>query len=173
MKKIVFIILTTAFINSCSTAVVNVDYDREVNFVKYRSFDFYKDIQWESTNEIDQKRILNAIYNELTQKGFSKSESPDILIDIKSKSRTVKTNDATVGLGSGSYGRGVGVGVSIGIPINSKKKYKTFIIDLIDSKSNELVWQGIYENKVSDRFDNEKLIKEAFSDLFKKFPPKN
>ena len=44
-------------LTSCGTADVATDYDRNVDFSKYKTYNFYTNIQWGKTNGLDQTRI--------------------------------------------------------------------------------------------------------------------
>lgn len=159
-------------LNSCASGNVSMDYDRNVDFNQYKTYNFYDNIQWGNMNSLDQTRILNSIEQELNAKGMTKVEAPDLLIDIKSREQQVKRNAGNIGIGSGNYGRRVGVGVSVGIPISRKRLHKNYLVDLVDSKTNNLVWQGVFEKDVSPAADNAELISDAMQKLFSKYPPK-
>jgi len=83
-KLVVLLFLGIMF--SCSTVRVVSDYDTKVDFSTYRTFAFYKKgIDKASVSDLDKKRIMRAIENQLVEKGFSKSENPDLLISIFTK----------------------------------------------------------------------------------------
>jgi hypothetical protein len=50
----------------------------------------------------------------------------------------------------------------------------TLVIDIFDSKSNQLIWRGMSSDALSSKpeKDAKKLSKEV-SDMFKNFPPKS
>lgn len=159
-------------LSGCATQNVRMDYDRSVDFSQYKSYNFYDNIEWDETNALDQVRILEAIEYELNSKGMTKSDYPDLLIDVKSDEKMVKRNTGSVGFGSGSSGRRGGFGVSLGIPISSNKLHKNYIIEMVEAKSNHLVWQGIFEKDMSPNVDNAKHIPKAMNKLLSKYPPK-
>ena len=62
---------------------LNSDYDINADFTKYKTFGFQKSgIDKVEISDLDKKRILRAIDSEMTKKGFTKSETPDLLINI-------------------------------------------------------------------------------------------
>ena len=100
-----FIILSLVFLCSCSTVKVVSDYDTKVDFSTYKTFAFYKKgIDKASVSDLDKKRIMRAIEGQLVEKCFSKSENPDLLISIFTKSReqvNVSNNNFGYGFGWG------------------------------------------------------------------------
>ena len=98
-----FILLCLGILTSCSSVKVVSDYDTKVDFSTYKTFAFYKKgIDKASVSDLDKKRIMRAIENELIEKGFTKSENPDLLISIFTKSREqVNVTDNNLGYGFG------------------------------------------------------------------------
>ncbi|MEW2923312.1 DUF4136 domain-containing protein, partial [Muricauda sp. ANG21] len=92
---------------SCSSVRVVSDYDQRADFNTYRSYAFYKTgIDKAQISDLDKKRILRAIENELGSRGFVKSENPDVLISIFTKERErvdVYNNNFGWGWGWGGF----------------------------------------------------------------------
>jgi len=89
MKAIKILPVLFLFIlGSCSSIRVNSDYDKSVDFSQYKTYAFHKrGIERVEISELDKKRILNAIDVELGKKGMTKSENPDLLVNIFTKER--------------------------------------------------------------------------------------
>lgn len=78
--------LLAVLASACSSVRVASDYDREVNFNQYTSYAFFKPgIDKAEISDLDKKRILRAIEAEMQRKGFSKSQNPDLLVSIFTK----------------------------------------------------------------------------------------
>src|SRR6187431_361836 len=144
MKTLKFLPLLLLFIvTSCDTVKVYSDYDKSVDFTQYKTFAFMKSgIDKVEISDLDKKRILNAIDQQLQAKGFTKSETPDLLINIFTKSREeISVNQFSAGYGYGwgwgwnpyMYG-GYGGHTSV-----SSSTEGTLYIDLIDAKKKELI----------------------------------
>ena len=74
-------------ISSCSSVRVASDYDKETEFNQYKTFAFFKPgIDKAEISDIDKRRILRAIESELMGKGMTKSNNPDMLVRICTKS---------------------------------------------------------------------------------------
>ena len=71
------------------------------SFNQYKSFAFFKTgIDRAEINDIDKRRILRSIDSEMQNKGFTKSENPDLLVSIFTKSReNVNVNQNNFGWG--------------------------------------------------------------------------
>ncbi|MCK0202847.1 DUF4136 domain-containing protein [Ornithobacterium rhinotracheale] len=166
-----YLIFSLLLLAACSSAHVDTDYDRGVNFSQIKTYNYFSDIDWNGVNQLDQTRIVRAIDQELKAKSWQKSNHPQVLIDIK-PSEQVVTNTNTVGIGTGSYGGGFGTSMQVGIPIKTKKLQKDLVIEMLDATNQHLIWQGVFSKEFSTRADSEKIIQSAIQDLFKKFPPK-
>ena len=174
MKPLHYVsVLFLLALTSCSTVRVATDYAKDVNFTNYHSFAFYKPgIDKAQISDLDKKRILRAIESNLLAKGMIKSETPDLLVSIFTKERErVDVYNDSFGLGWGWnpwwYGSFWGNTVS-------KTVEGTLYIDLIDAKSNELVWQGIgtsglvTHGTVDQRIER---INKIVSEIMAKYPP--
>ena len=83
-KTTVFILLIMAVVlSSCASVYVATDYDQQADFSAYKSFAFFKEgIDKVPISDLDKKRILRAIERNLTSKGMTLSEKPDVLVNI-------------------------------------------------------------------------------------------
>ena len=179
MKNYLFLFLSLAFLTSCYSVKVFADYDENVDFKKYKTFAFYKPgIDKSSISDLDKKRILRAISTELKAKGLTKSENPDMLVSIFTKSREkVNVNQNNFGYGFG-YGFGWGWnpwmmnGMNTNMSI-SQYSEGTLFIDFIDREKKELIWQGIGTGalRMQSREKKELRIKEFVKEILAKYPP--
>ena len=84
-------LLLLFFMASCSSVQVATDYDSSVNFSQFKTYAFMKDgVDKINISDLDKKRILKAIDEELTAKGFTKSENPDLLINLFTDAKQIK-----------------------------------------------------------------------------------
>ncbi len=180
MKKLLKftpILLLLVILSSCSSVKVAADYDRESNFDDYKTFAFFKPgIDKAEINDIDKRRILRAIEAELLAKGYTKSENPDMLVSIFTKSnQRVDVYNNAWGNGAWGWGGYGGWGWRSGWNNNqvSVSTQGVLFIDILNSKKKELIWQGSgtgnLEVKNTDKKDAR--IKEFVSEMFMLFPP--
>mgnify|MGYP001109098669 FL=1 len=82
-QYVLFLFILGLSLVSCNSIRVYSDFDSEIDFSSYQSFAFYKTgVDKVEISDIDKKRILKSIEENLTQKGMSISETPDLLINI-------------------------------------------------------------------------------------------
>ena len=173
MKKLLLLPVLLLVLTSCSSVRVASDFDKNVDFNQYKTFAFYKaGIDKVEISDLDKKRILRAIETQLVSKGFLLSETPDLMINIFTKSREeVNVNQYNGGFG---YGVGWGYGPYIYGGNTSVSRYTegTLFIDLIDTKKKELVWQGEGEGVLTQNSgDKEKRINEFVAKILEQYPP--
>ncbi len=174
MKTIPFLTAILLFVmTSCSTVRVNSDYDKSVNFSQYKTYAFHKSgIDKAEISDLDKKRILRAIDVQLATKGFTKSENPDLLVNIFTKERErVDVNQYNAGWG---YGWGYGWSPYFwgGRTYVSTSTEGTLYIDLIDAKNKELIWQGMGTGYLTqDTNKKDERINEFVSKIIAEFPP--
>jgi hypothetical protein len=174
MKKLILLVVSTMLLTSCNSVKVVADYDSKVNFNQYKTFAFYKfGIDKADISDLDKKRILRAIELELVAKGFAKSENPDMLVSIFTKSRE-KVNVSRNNFGYG-FGWGWNPWMMNGMNNINVSQYTegTLFIDFIDKQKKELVWQGIGTGalKIQNREKKEARIKEFVKEIIARFPP--
>ncbi|GGH40371.1 hypothetical protein IA57_02065 [Mangrovimonas yunxiaonensis] len=160
-------------LSSCSSVRVVSDYDRTADFNAYKSFAFYKPgIDEAEISDLDKRRILRAIEAELLAKGFSKSENPDILVSIFTKSRE-KVNVYNNGWGPYGYGWGWSPWYWNNYSTVSTSTEGVLYIDLIDAKKKELVWQGQGTGYLTQNREKKiERIHEFVKEVLEEYPPK-
>ena len=174
--KLLPIALLAMVITSCSSVRVAADYDRQVDFNQYKTFAFFKSgIDKAEISDLDKKRILRAIEAELLAKGYTKSENPDMLVSIFTKSnQRVDVYNNSWGYGAWGWGApGWGWGWNMQPNVSTRTQGVLFV-DLIDAKKKELVWQGQGTGYLSTNMDKkEERIKEFVTKIMEKYPPGN
>ncbi|NAS31550.1 DUF4136 domain-containing protein [Flavobacteriaceae bacterium R38] len=186
MKTIKFLSLLCLVViitSSCSSVRVVSDFDRQASFGEYKSFAFFKPgIDKAEISDLDKKRILRAINNELVDKGFTKSQNPDLLVSIFTKENQrvdVYNNFGYGGFGGfgfgGFYGPFYGpfYGGFGGYNNVSTRTEGSLYIDIIDAKTKELVWQGKGTGFLTNSSIEKKeaRINEFVSEILQQYPP--
>lgn len=172
LLKLLPLVMLTMVFTSCTSVRVAADYDKEANFDSYKSFAFFKTgIDKAKISDLDKRRILKAIETELIAKGFTKSENPDILVSIFTKSRE-KVNVYNNGYGSYGYGWGWSPWYYNNYGQTSRSTEGSIYVDLIDANKKELVWQGVGKGYISQSMNKkEERIKEFVMKIMEKYPP--
>ena len=186
LTTLIPIILVLGITSCSSTLNVKTEVDKEVDFTKYSTFDFY---QLQEENEkmdmLTKQRVLMAIEQELGKKGIKKSNAPDVLINIYTLiSRTpgqVAYNPGGVNtrVGMGMYGGyyggyGGSFGVSYSAPSQTYiKGYNRgqFIVDMVDRTNMQLVLQGVVMSEAEEgNKDQQRRIDYAVKKIFADIP---
>ena len=170
-QYVLFLFILGLSLISCNSIRVYSDFDSEIDFSSYQSFAFYKTgVDKVEISDIDKKRILKSIEENLTQKGMSISETPDLLINISTKSseNIYIDNSYYSPYYSGwypYYGRNyrrVAHTTSEGV----------LYIDIIDTKSKQLVWQGKGIGFLSsNRMNRDELVEGYVNKILSVYPP--
>lgn len=175
MKTIKFLPLLLLFVlASCSSVRVASDFDKNADFNQYKTYAFFKSgIDKVEISDLDKRRILTSIDRELAAKGFTKSENPDILVNIFTKSRQqVDVTQFNAGWG---YGWGWGWNPWMWGGRNttvSTSTEGTLYIDLVDAKKKELVWQGEGVGVLTQNSKKkEERIQEFVQKILATYPP--
>ena len=179
MKKVlqtISLLLLVVVISSCSSVRVASDYDSKADFDQYKTFAFFKGgIDKAEISDLDKRRILRAIESELMARGFTKSENPDMLVSIFTKSNQ-RVNVYNNAWGAGAWGWG-GFGPGWGWGWNRQPTVSTrtegvLYVDFIDANKKELVWQGMGTGYLAQgRERKEARIKEFVTKIMEKYPP--
>jgi hypothetical protein len=170
------------FIVSCGTTVkVTSDYDHAASFTGYKTFSIYDVKSHEGqVSPINADRITNSIRSELTKKGFTEAASgADLLINpvtIMKDKTSVTANSNYYGYGGmyRPYGYWGGGGMASGTTTYSTYDYKdgSLVIDIVDSKTQKLVWQGTGNAEIDKQPKNpDEFIANAVKKILSGFPP--
>ncbi|MEY4012187.1 MAG: hypothetical protein RIT22_1311 [Bacteroidota bacterium] len=174
MKAIQFLSLVTLLtLASCGSMIsVNSDYDKKVDFSAYKTYAYYKTgIDKVEISDLDKRRILNAIDQQMLAKGFTKSDTPDLLINLFTKSREqVNVNQFNAGWG---YGWGWNPYLMGGRQTTVTTSTEgTLYIDFIDAKKKEMIWQGEGTGVLTKNTNRkEERINEFVSQILSQYPP--
>lgn len=172
LSSIVVILFVGLISASCASVSVAVDYDRQADFSSYKSYAFFKEgIDRAPISDLDKKRILRAIEQNLSGKGMVTSENPDFLVNIFTKEReniNVYNNHPYYW----GWGMGWGPFWGAGAYNVSSNTEGTLYIEFIDTKRKELVWQGKGMGYIPQRMESkEEAITKFVNEILGKYPP--
>lgn len=174
--------LTLAVLAGCTPYTVRYDYDSHASYASFKTWDWYaasKKAQGKSdgvNNPIMDRRVRAAVERELAAKGLKveKSAEPDVLVTYYPVYRqgTVYTT-TTVGTHFG-YWRPWGYGV--GTQFTEARRYRegSIILEIVDNKTNQLIWQAVAEGALTgltDPEDAEQQVSQAVNTMLSRFPP--
>jgi ribosomal protein L3 len=177
MKKYLIVSLLV-ILSACSSLKVTYDYDKQADFSTYKTYAYSEDSKNLPVNDLNRNRIMSAVDNEMAAKGFTKSDNPDVWVDMHLKAEEkVDATATTTGPGyRGYYGRyGYGGGFSTTSINYNEYVVGTLFVNLVDTSTEKVVWQGratktLDENASAEKRD--KNINYAVQQIFSKYPPK-
>src|SRR6266850_1907392 len=163
---------------------VKSDYEKNFDFSQLHTFAFKTDRANNdplSTNTLEAGRIQNALAAQLEANVFSQApQNPDFIVAFYSRSKQ-KTQVESSGIGPG-FGFGRGFGWGYGVPFRERWRngfgpdiwtdnytQGCIMADVIDSKTNEVVWRGAVTDTISGIDQSEKQTDQAAKDLVKTF----
>ena len=152
------------------------DYDQTVDFSLYKTFRFTEDAKSYAIQELNRNRMLEAIRTQLQAKGLTESEEADLDVNwyIRASEQERATSTSNYYGAGGRYGYRWGGGFSTSTIDVESYIVGTVFIDLVDTESNSLVWQGRGEGTYQESISPEKRskrINKGVAKIFKKYPP--
>ncbi|WPJ94232.1 DUF4136 domain-containing protein [Coraliomargarita algicola] len=181
MKPIVqLLLLATLFFAGC-VSPTTVDYDRSAKAKLSNYKCFVIDSREERSNYQDivlspivDRRIEQAISRTLQAKGMSQDcAQPDFRVTFNTITKT-KTEVNDLGVGPTPFRRYPyhGYGAFSRIDVNQYEE-GTFIVDIIDQASKELVWRGTYTKRLGWSAPNDQEVQQIVSEILASFPPQS
>lgn len=182
--RIINIIFISLMLSAC-TSMVNVDYDRSTDFSLYKTYNIdSKPVRISTDTRINssfmQQRVINELNATLAKNGFqylNKNADFNVkyFLDIKREIDTQDSGVVSIGLGSSSRHSAVGLGFNIPVGETTSIDLMVLTIDVVSSKTNELLWRGslgysLYEGASPETYT--KLVNDLVEEILKKFPPK-
>jgi hypothetical protein len=178
MKKLIqqsILFAALAWLYSCSPGFkAYTDYDRDFNIREFTFYMWAEDTEIEARNnplyynELNDKRIKNAVNRQLKNKGYHQTEkNPDLMIHYH-----IVVEDKTE-FRSDPYGY-YGPYWRRSYAYSYQYKQGTLIIDLMDAGNKHLLWRGWVTGvlgEVQDSAKAEYMIEEAVASIFEKLPP--
>lgn len=161
----------------CSGYNVTYDYDVTASYGRYKTFDYYTSKKGTGgTTSLMDKRVRASVENELQAKGFvmETRADPDFLVTYYPIVQERKVRTTThIGWGWGFrpvYGR-------MGTSVSQVRKHKegTIVIEIVDFKSNQVIWQGAASGALTgltNPEDADEVVPRAVRDILAKFPPR-
>lgn len=177
--SLVMLICFAALAAGCSSISIKNDFDREADFTAYRTFAWLQEPVTaigdadaaRQKNTLLDKRIRTAVETELQAKGMTvNTENPDLLVvyhtGVDNKIDVTDWGYSYPTRYGGWYG---GSNVDV-----YEYKEGTLIVDLIDSKSQQLVWRGDATKTLEDNPSPERMeqnLREVVGRMFANYPP--
>ncbi len=167
---------------ACSTLRVSSDYDPAFDFSGFRTWDW---LTGTSAGSVDprlprglvEERIRAAVEKHLAARGYPRSGSgtPDFRVGYHAAVED-KVDVRSINRAYG-YGPGWGAGRGLMIRDTYVRQYEqgTLILDIVDPRTNVLVWRGSAQAEVysyATPEQREARIDDAVGQILERFPPR-
>ena len=186
-KNTVRLILLTcivALISGCaSKPKIETDYDHSVDFSQYKTYAFFNPMGIENPNysSIYGSIFRDAISKEMESRGYTKSDNPDLLINVsgrlQDKTKVTTTSDPYMsggyyGYRRGRYGAWGGYGYGTQTHVSNYTE-GTVNVDMVDRVQKRMVWEGVAVGRVNEKRTNEETrtnIYAGIQEMFSGYP---
>lgn len=176
------LLVLTIFFTFNIQAQVKSDYDKNTDFSKYKTYSFGG---WEKDSDkiltpFDKKRITDSMVKELADRGmtFTENEGQAVItlfVVVNQKTSTSAYTNFNDGMGyRGRWGWGYrGTGYATTTYSEDDYLEGTFVVDVYDNVSKDLIWQGVITSVVTEKPEKrEKTIPKKIKKLMNKYPVK-
>lgn len=149
---------------------ITYDFDKSADFSKFRTYAWVRG--HEVPDELNNKRILNAVNAQLAAKGLTRVDhaEPDLLVAY----HAVFDRDLQVSGFSSGWGP-YRLGPTASGTARAEAILKgTLVVDIVDRRTGTIVWRGTAAKDIDVKADGsrrEKNINRAAEKLFKHYPP--
>lgn len=192
MKKLIpfYFVLIVFILGSCNSIQVTYDYDKTVDFTKFKTASFHG---WEKDsdkvlNPFDKQRIEQSVKSEFENRGIQYvKEGGELVVGLyivtQKKTEQVANTTSMGGYAGWGYGGyyGMGPGWGWGAPMASVTTVSnvdytvgTLVIDVFSTADKKLIWEGRGTKTVGDSNpqSNEERVSKAVSAIMTDFPVK-
>ena len=186
IRTVITVAVTATLLSACSPSVkVRSDTDPGVDMRQFSSYDFFSQmgIEGDGYSNLLGQHCRDASTAQMNLRGFSQDGSPQLQINVsiaaEEKVRVNTYQDPY--LYGGYYGRGRGYGGYYGSPMGYGGGTRTTVhqytqanvyIDMVDSTSHKMVWQGVATFTVTDKMQGQlrETVQNTVSKIFSQFP---
>lgn len=187
MKNTLLIVVAGLLAFSCSSLQITSDYDKTVDFNKYKTISFYgwAEDSYATISEFDVSRIEMAFKKEFERRGLTFVKEGGELVAslyILTEEKVKKTATTThIGTGYGGYGGyygygpgwGWGGGYSTTNVYETPYKVGTLIVSVFDAEKEQLVWESGANGTIQENTrSSERVINYSVAEIMKPYPVK-
>lgn len=179
--------LVVMLLTACSSVNTNWDYNPDVNFTQFKTYAW---VQTQSGSEyhldgLMDERVRNAVNDQLQAKGLTlvAADKADVLVNYLTKvDKELNVDTFTTNYGYSPFYDPNFIGPYWGPSANVStqtvvREYNvgTLIIDIVDRKTDKLVWRGSLADTLKKQYTPQERItavNEAVANILTNFPPK-
>lgn len=159
-----------------SSPTIITNSDPSTDFMSLRTFDFMQPLATDRGNvrSLLSGQMIDATTHELEKLGMRRdANNPDVLINFMVETQEqIRSRNTSASVGMHRGGRYGMWGGTVSTPTIEQTTEGQLTIDMIDPARNQLVWQGVAVNRVTDNIRQNQAEAVAFfvAQIFTEFP---
>ena len=171
MNRLAMILLVAYAALPAAAQRVRVDFDHACDFGRFQTYSWSGPPDAPFLNQLMQGRVVGFVEEALAARRMKHvSKGGDLLVACRMDTREQETFTTFT---NGGFGWDAGWGSSISTTTTDTTVVGTLTVDLVDSRRNHLVFQGVSTSLVSSRpHRNTRRYARAVNKIFEKYPPK-
>jgi len=184
LSRLVLLSTAALLITGCaSKPTIETDYDHTADFSQYKTYAFFNPMGIEGPNysSIYGSIFRDAISKEMDSRGYTKSDNPDLLINVsgrlQDKTKVTTTSDPYMsggyyGYRRGAYGAWGGYGYGTTTHVSNYTE-GTVNVDMVDRLQKRMVWEGVAVGRINEKATNEQRranIHSGIQEMFAAYP---
>jgi hypothetical protein len=166
---------------ACSTVTVTTDYNHAAPFGKYKTYTLAPASAGQTLSPASEAALRNSLRTQLASRGITETSSSKAnLMIVRQVSREEKVSvqeRTTMAVPVHSVGRPYGVG-TYGVWAGAPQSYTdvtqytqgTLVLNLVDTRTNQLVFRGVGTAVISGPESNARKIEEAVAKMVAALP---
>jgi len=179
MKRVLILFAAVLFLGSCSSLKVSYDYDKTVDFTKFKTYSYLgwvKDSD-KVINQLERDRIEKAFANEFDKRGIKfMKEGGELTVSLFIVfDKKTYTTAYTDNYGPGGYYYGYPWSWGMGYSTTTYQEHDyvlgTLVCDVFNASNKKLIWQGVGSKTVDDNPQTaEKRIPKNVAQIMARYP---
>lgn len=174
------VVAAVALAGCASGPDIQGDYDKSADFGQYRSYGFVTQAGTDTGDfrSLATQMLQNAAARQMEQRGYTRAENPDLVINFKGKLEEKVDVESTP---APYYGPGWGYRGWYGAPYGgwgatevTTRRYNvgTLVMDVVDREKRQVVFQGAISGVVTKEMqqNREASIERAVEGIFSQYP---
>lgn len=174
------VVAAVALAGCASGPDIQGDYDKSADFGQYRSYGFVTQAGTDTGDfrSLSTQMLQNAAARQMEQRGYTRAENPDLVINFKGKLEEKVDVESTP---APYYGPGWGYRGWYGAPYGgwgatevTTRRYNvgTLVMDVVDREKRQVVFQGAISGVVTKEMqqNREASIERAVEGIFSQYP---
>lgn len=168
MNRFVAIFAVAYAILPLAAQKAHIDFDHACDFSHYKTYQWAGPLDADPLNQLMQERVVGFVEEALAARHLRRVKTGgDLLVDCR---MSVQQQEVYTTFGDGGFGW---YGGGIATTTTQVIQLGTLTVDVVDSRRNQLVFQGVSTAPISSKpAHNTKRLAKSVNEIFEKYPPR-